>query len=186
LTLAPILEQIKNISSGQSVAWTKSTPASKSVVDDLRQSIQRLAGAPTHGRAVLAFCRRNRGHRSGFARRRTSFRPGRPTGSDGHWATPRLSLTRRWSWSAGTGDGGWCWRRMWSGSAPEYNATSMLLRRSTLSRHCPSCSAMTRLKGAHRAIEMPAGKRSGHGLRNREGLQPAYSRRTRSLLRPAC
>jgi hypothetical protein len=57
LTLAPIWEQIKNISSGQSVSWTKSTPASKSVVDDLRQSIQRLAGAPTHGRAVLPFCR---------------------------------------------------------------------------------------------------------------------------------
>lgn len=32
-----------------------STPASKSVVDDLRQRIQRLAGAPTHGRVVLPF-----------------------------------------------------------------------------------------------------------------------------------
>ena len=31
------------------------TPASKSVVDDLRQRIQRLAGAQTHGRAVLPF-----------------------------------------------------------------------------------------------------------------------------------
>jgi protein ImuA len=32
-----------------------STPTSKSVVDDLRQRIQRLAGAPTHDRAVLPF-----------------------------------------------------------------------------------------------------------------------------------
>ena len=32
-----------------------STPASPSVIDDLRQRISRLAGAPTHGRNVLPF-----------------------------------------------------------------------------------------------------------------------------------
>jgi hypothetical protein len=32
-----------------------STPASKTVVDELRRRIQRLAGAPAHGRDVLQF-----------------------------------------------------------------------------------------------------------------------------------
>src|SRR3954467_13754847 len=32
-----------------------STPASKSLVDELRQRIQRLAGAPSHGRDLLPF-----------------------------------------------------------------------------------------------------------------------------------
>ena len=35
----------------------------------------------------------------------------RPAAAEG-WATPRLRLRRRWSWSAGTEDGGWCWRPM--------------------------------------------------------------------------
>jgi hypothetical protein len=55
LTLAPALEQIKNVSSGYRVAGIMSTPASKSVVDELRQRIQRLAGARSHGRDVLPF-----------------------------------------------------------------------------------------------------------------------------------
>src|SRR2546426_7224921 len=40
-------------------------PASNSVVDELRQRIQRLACAPIHGCGPAV---RNRGHRPGFAR----------------------------------------------------------------------------------------------------------------------
>ena len=42
----------------------------------------------------------------------SSCRPGPPIGSGGRRATQRLRLRRRWSWSAATEGGAWCWRRM--------------------------------------------------------------------------
>ena len=81
--------------------------------------------------------RRECGFRSGGLRcqgsSRSSFRPGRPTGSEGHWATPRLRLRRRSSWSAGTGDGVWCWRRMRPRAAP---ACASACRRPRRRRWC--------------------------------------------------
>jgi protein ImuA len=59
----------------------------------------------------LIRCRAEYRFRSGGLRcqgsSRSSFQPGRQTGSDGHWAPARLHLTRPLSWSAVTGDGGW-------------------------------------------------------------------------------